>query len=213
MQFIRTSIARATHLHRLSWLMLALLGLAPLGALAAVEVGKPAPDFTGTDSNGQTQRLSDFRGKTVVLEWTNHDCPFVVKHYSTGNMQAIQRETTAEGIVWLSIISSAPGKQGHVSPQQANELTRSRDAAPTAVILDPSGDIGRLYGAKTTPHMYIVDAEGTLVYMGGIDDRPTARHSDVEGANNYVRTALTQLANGQTVSEPVTRPYGCSVKY
>ena len=208
-----TSTQRPTHARLLSRLSLALLGLAPMLVLAAAGVDKTAPEFTGVDSNGQAHRLSDFRGKTVVLEWTNHDCPFVVKHYSTGNMQALQREATADGIVWLSIISSAPGKQGHVSADKANELTRSRNASPTAVILDPSGDIGRLYGAKTTPHMYIIDREGTLVYAGGIDDRPTSRKSDVEGANNYVRTALAQLAAGESISEPATRPYGCSVKY
>jgi peroxiredoxin len=194
-------------------LALAPLALLPMLALAAVGVGKPAPDFTGVDSNGQSHRLSDFKGKTVVLEWTNHDCPFVVKHYSTGNMQALQREATGDGIVWLSIISSAPGKQGHVSPEQANELTASRKAAPSAVILDTSGDIGRLYGAKTTPHMYVIDGSGTLVYMGGIDDRPSSRKSDIEGANNYVRTALNELAAGKPVTDASTRPYGCSVKY
>lgn len=194
-------------------LALAPLVLLPMLALAAVGVGKPAPDFTGVDSNGQSHRLSDFKGKTVVLEWTNHDCPFVVKHYSTGNMQALQREATGDGIVWLSIISSAPGKQGHVSPEQANELTASRKAAPSAVILDTSGDIGRLYGAKTTPHMYVIDGSGTLVYMGGIDDRPSSRKGDIEGANNYVRTALNELAAGKPVTDASTRPYGCSVKY
>lgn len=199
--------------HLLLGLALAPLAFLPMLALAAVGVGKPAPDFTGVDSNGQSHRLSDFKGKTVVLEWTNHDCPFVVKHYSTGNMQALQREATADGIVWLSVISSAPGKQGHVSPEQANELTASREAAPTAVILDSSGDIGRSYGAKTTPHMYVIDASGTLVYMGGIDDRPSSRKSDIEGANNYVRTALNELAAGKPVSDASTRPYGCSVKY
>jgi hypothetical protein len=128
-------------------------------------------------------------------------------------MQALQREATGDGIVWLSIISSAPGKQGHVSPEQANELTASRKAAPSAVILDTSGDIGRLYGAKTTPHMYVIDGSGTLVYMGGIDDRPSSRKSDIEGANNYVRTALNELAAGKPVTDASTRPYGCSVKY
>ena len=181
--------------------------------LAEIEIGKPAPDFAAIDSRGVSHKLSDYRGQQVVLEWTNHDCPYVRKHYSTGNMQALQRETTANGLIWLSVISSAPGKQGHVSPEQANELTASRDAAPTAVLLDPEGQIGRLYGAKTTPHMFIVDAHGTLVYMGGIDDRPTTDDQDVSGATNYVRAALQELAAGKPVSNPVTRPYGCSVKY
>jgi peroxiredoxin len=192
---------------------LSALLLAPAGAGAAAEVGRPAPEFTGVDSMGKTQRLSDYRGKTVVLEWTNHECPYVGKHYGSGNMQALQKEARAQGIVWLSVISSAPGKQGNVSAQQANELTRSRGAAPSAVILDPQGTIGRLYGAKTTPHMYIVDPQGTLVYMGGIDDRPTTNRADIATAKNYVRAALAELRTGKPVSQAVTRPYGCSVKY
>lgn len=182
-------------------------------ALARVDVGQLAPDFTATDSHGVHRKLSDYRGNTVVLEWTNHACPYVQKHYSTGNMQALQREATGSGLIWLSVISSAPQKQGYVSPMQANELTASRDAAPTAVLLDPEGKIGRLYGAKTTPHMFIVDEVGTLVYMGGIDDRPTTNKDDVSGANNYVGAALKELAAGNPVSNSVTRPYGCSVKY
>ena len=137
----------------------------------------------------------------------------VGKHYGTGNMQALQKEATGAGVVWLTIISSAPGKQGFVSAEQANALATSRGAAPSAIILDPTGSIGRLYGAKTTPHMYIIDSEGTLRYMGGIDDKPTTRPEDVKTAHNYVRTALADLAAGKPVSEPVTRPYGCSVKY
>lgn len=182
-------------------------------SLAAPEVGAPAPVFTGTTTGGESVALADLRGKTVVLEWTNHDCPYVRKHYETGNMQALQREATGDGIVWLTVISSAPGKQGYVTPAEADELTRSRDAAPTHVILDPEGTIGRAYDARTTPHMYVIDSEGTLVFMGGIDDKPTANHASVEGATNYVRAALTALAEGQPVAEPVTRPYGCSVKY
>jgi peroxiredoxin len=181
--------------------------------LAPVDVGESAPDFTATDSYGASHKLSDYRGQTVVLEWTNHDCPYVQKHYSTGSMQALQRETTSNDLIWLSVISSAPGKQGHVSPAQANELTARRDAAPSAVLLDPEGKVGRLYGAKTTPHMFIIDEDGTLAYMGGIDDRPTTNAADVTGANNYVRAALGELAAGKPISHPVTRPYGCSVKY
>lgn len=180
---------------------------------AAPTVGSPAPEFTGVDSNGASHRLSDYRGKTVVLEWTNHDCPYVRKHYSTGNMQSLQKQATQRGIIWLSVISSAPGKQGNVSATQANDLTASRGAVPTAVILDGAGDIGRLYGAKTTPHMYIIDAQGTLVYMGGIDDAPTSNPDDVKTAHNYVQAALDELEAGKDISEPVTRPYGCSVKY
>ena len=180
---------------------------------ATPQVGAPAPDFAGTDSHGGTHNLAAYRGRLVILEWTNHDCPYVEKHYGTGNMQALQTDATGDGHVWLSVISSAPGRQGHVDPVQANELTETRGAAPTAVLLDPDGTIGRLYDARTTPHMYIIDPAGTLVYMGGIDDRATARWSDVDGATNYVRLALADLAAGHTVANPVTRAYGCSVKY
>jgi len=182
-------------------------------AAATPEIGAPAPAFTATDTRGRTHSLGDFRGKTVILEWTNHDCPYVRKHYETGNMQALQKDATGEGVVWLSVISSAPGAQGHVSAQRADELTGTRDAAPTAVLLDPEGEIGKAYDARTTPHMYVINPEGTLVYMGAVDDRPTARHNDVEGARNYVREALSALAQGEKVSQPVTRAYGCSVKY
>ena len=180
---------------------------------ATLGVGEPAPDFEGVDTQGVTHRLADYRGKTVVLEWTNHDCPYVRKHYSAGNMQAQQQEAAAQGVVWLSIISSAPGKQGHVTPAQADELTRSRQAAPQAVILDPDGKIGRAYSAKTTPHMYIIDPSGTLVYMGGIDNNASANADDIPAARQHVRVALQELAAGKAVSTPVTRPYGCSVKY
>ncbi|NBC14072.1 MAG: redoxin domain-containing protein [Gammaproteobacteria bacterium] len=182
-------------------------------AAAAPEVGKAAPAFTGTDTSGKTWALADLRGTPVILEWTNHDCPYVVKHYESGNMQALQKEATEAGYTWLSVISSAPGKQGHVSAEQADDLTASRNAAPTAVLLDPKGDIGKAYGARTTPHMFIIDAQGTLVYMGGIDDKPTTDLADVEGAENYVRLAMADLAAGESVDKAVTRPYGCSVKY
>ena len=176
-------------------------------------IGQPAPEFTATDTKGVSHSLSDFRGKTVVLEWTNHDCPYVKKHYDTGNMQALQRGATAEGVVWLTIISSAPGKQGYVTAEEADALTAERDAAPTAVLFDPEGTAGKAYGARTTPHMFVIDPEGTLVYMGGIDDRPTASKEDVEGARNYVREALTALRSGQDVPQSTSRPYGCSIKY
>jgi peroxiredoxin len=182
-------------------------------ATAAVKVGEPAPGFTGIDSDGQTQRLSDYRGRTVVLEWTNHDCPYVRKHYSAGNMQRQQREATERGVVWLSVISSAPGKQGYVSPAEANRLTASREAHPSAVVLDERGDIGRLYGAVTTPHMYVIDEGGVLRYMGGIDSLPTSNPADIPKATQYVEVALQEVLSGQSVSTPVTRPYGCSVKY
>lgn len=192
---------------------LALPLVRPGASWAAAKVGQPAPDFSAPSAAGGTQRLADLRGKIVVLEWTNHDCPYVRKHYETDNMQALQREAAAQGVLWLSVISSAPGTQGHVTPAQAGELTRSRKAAPAAVLLDPSGTIGRLYGATNTPHMYVIDRGGLLVYAGAIDDRPTSRRADVAGAENYVRAALQAVAAGQPVKTPVTRAYGCTVKY
>ena len=187
--------------------------LLALPAAAAPEVGKPAPAFTGTDTTGKTWDLARLAGQPVILEWTNHDCPYVRKHYGSGNMQALQKAATAAGYVWLSVISSAPGKQGNVSPAEADALTKSRDAAPTAVLLDSRGTIGRAYGARATPHMFIIDEQGILVYMGGIDDRPSTDLADVEGARNYVRLAMADRAAGRPVGMPVTRPYGCSVKY
>lgn len=205
-----TSITRRS----VSWIILIILFTAfSMAANARVSVNQPAPDFTAVDSNGKEHRLSDFKGKTVVLEWTNHDCPYVRKHYDSGNMQALQKTATGKGIVWLSIISSAPGKQGHVSGAEANRLTSSRNAAPTAVLLDESGEIGRLYGAKTTPHMYIIDEGGELVYMGGIDSISSTDTNDIARATNYVDAALNALSSGQPIEDAVTRPYGCSVKY
>jgi peroxiredoxin len=180
---------------------------------AAAKVGEAAPAFTALASTGKSVSLASYRSKIVVLEWTNHECPYVRKHYETGNMQALQKEVTGQGVVWLSVISSAPGEQGYVTPAQANELTQSRGAAPTAVLLDPKGMVGRMYGATNTPHMYVIDQAGILRYAGAIDDRPTTRHSDVQGAHNYVRDALHALAAGQPVPAPVTHAYGCTVKY
>lgn len=193
----------------------ALAALAGSGAVAggAAEIGQPAPTFTGTTATGATVSLADYRGKTVILEWTNHDCPYVRKHYGADNMQALQRRAKADGIVWLSIISSSPGTQGYVDGAEALQIAASRHASPRAIVLDPAGAIGRQYGAVTTPHMYIIDPAGTLVYKGGIDDKPTTRKADIETATNYVRAALDELAAGKPVSHPVTRPYGCSVKY
>lgn len=180
---------------------------------AAPKIGMPAPDFTALDSQGVQHTLADYRGKIVILEWTNHQCPFVGKHYNTGNMQALQQYATGAGVTWLSMISSAPGTQGYVSGPEADALTAKRRAAPTAVLLDPQGVVGRLYDARTTPHMYIIDATGTLVYMGGIDDKPSTQNADVKTATNYVRVALDEVRSAKPVSTPVTRPYGCSVKY
>jgi hypothetical protein len=193
--------------------VLSLLTAFSLSTHASVTLGQAAPDFTGIDSNGNQHTLSQYKGKTVVLEWTNHDCPYVIKHYNSGNMQKLQKYATANDIVWLSIISSRPGKQGHVSGSQANKLTQSRNAAPTAVILDETSEIGLLYGAKTTPHMYIIDKTGQLVYMGGIDSIPTSDEADIANAKNYVRIALDAIAAGKPIEDSITRPYGCSVKY
>lgn len=182
-------------------------------AIAAPKVGEPAPDFTAVDSKGKTVKLSDYKGKTVILEWTNDGCPFVVKHYGSGNMQALQKDTTGKGIVWLSVISSAPGEQGHVSGPEADKLTVSRKASPSAVVLDPEGKVGRLYDARTTPHMYVIKGDGTLAYNGAIDDKPTSEPADVKTAKNLVRNALDAIAAGKPVDPAVTRAYGCSVKY
>ncbi len=183
-------------------------------ASAKIANGTSVTDMTVTDSNGLQHNLSDFAGKRVVLEWTNAGCPYVQKHYDTDNMQTLQKEAALDGdTVWLSIISSAPGKQGYVSGEGANELTVSRDAAPSAVVLDPAGDMGKTFAAKTTPHMYIIDEVGTLVYQGAIDDNSSARKSTVAGAKNYVRAAMSDLDAGRSVAVSDTAPYGCSVKY
>lgn len=182
-------------------------------AAAAPEVGQPAPPFSGTDSNGKTWSLESLQGKPVILEWTNDHCPYVVKHYESGNMQALQREAADADYVWLSVISSAPGKQGAVNGEQANALTVSRNAAPAAVLMDSDGSIGKAFGAQTTPHMFVIDETGTLVYMGGIDDQPSTDQADVAIAENYVRLAMADRADGKPVQQAVTRPYGCSIKY
>jgi peroxiredoxin len=189
------------------------LAFAAQPAAANPEVGQPAPAFSVTDTTGKSWSLSDPSGQGMILEWTNHDCPYVQKHYGSGNMQALQKEARDAGYLWLSVISSAPGKQGHVTPAQADELTEGRGASPTAVLLDEDGTMGRAYGAQTTPHMFLIDGSGTLVYMGGIDDRATTDPADVAGATNYVRLALADLAAGKPVAKAATRPYGCSVKY
>ena len=187
--------------------------LACASAQATPRIGEPAPDFTLSDSNGKSQTLSAYRGKYVVLEWTNNECPFVKKHYGSGNMQSQQRELTGQGVVWLSVISSAPGKQGFVDGATANELTKSRAASPTAVLLDPTGKVGRQYEAKTTPHLFVVAPDGKLIYMGGIDSIASSDASDIAAATPYVKVALREAMSGKPVTNPSTRPYGCSVKY
>ncbi len=192
------------------------LAIAAFTGLAKAEPfpGNPAPAFTGATAAGETVSLSDFAGQTVILEWTNHDCPFVVKHYNHGTTMAdLQTRAADEGHVWLQIISSFPGTQGHVSPERALELNEERGASPTHVILDESGDIGRAYEARTTPHMFVIDADGVIRYAGAIDDQPSANPASLNGALNYVSQALDELAAGEPVSTPETQPYGCSVKY
>ena len=186
---------------------------APAWAAAVAKVGTPAPAFTSTATTGKAVSLGDFRGQTVVLEWTNHDCPYVRKHYETGNMQALQKEATGTGVVWMTIISSPPGTQGYATAAEADALTAKRKANPSLVLLDPKGDVGRMYGATNTPHMYVVDKSGTLAYAGAIDDKPTTRKGDVESAQSYVRPALAAVTTGQPVKVPVTRAYGCTIKY
>ncbi|HEV2556559.1 MAG TPA: thioredoxin family protein [Bosea sp. (in: a-proteobacteria)] len=189
------------------------LAAAPALAQSAARIGAPAPAFEAVDADGKTRKLSEFAGKTVILEWTNHDCPYVRKHYTSATMQTLQKDMAKEGVVWLSVISSPVGEQGHVDGARANELTRSRDAAPAAVLLDPNSKVARAYGATTTPHMYIIDGKGTLAYMGAIDDKPSASAASIEGAKSYVRQAVAELKAGKPVSEASTKAYGCAVKY
>jgi peroxiredoxin len=180
---------------------------------AAVATGAPAPAFSIQDAQGQTRTLAEFRGRTVVLEWTNHGCPYVRKHYASGNMQALQQEATASGVVWLQVISSAPGEQGYLDGPGALARVQSDSAHPTATLLDPNGVVGHAYGARNTPHMFIIGDDGRVLYQGAIDDRPSARPASLEGAHNYVRAALADIAAGRAVQVAETTPYGCSVKY
>lgn len=187
--------------------------LLPLLALAAVKVGEEAPNFTGVDSKGVSHSVSEYKGKYVVLEWHNNGCPFVRKHYDSGNMQKLQKEWTAKGVVWLTVISSAPGMQGYVTPEEENANLKKENAAPTAVIMDPKGDIGHLYNAKTTPQMFVIAPDGKLIYDGAIDDHPSTNVGDIPGAKNYLSEALGEAMSGKPISNSATRPYGCSVKY
>jgi len=189
-----------------------LLCAAPL-LLSAAKVGEAAPDFTATASNGKTFHLADFRGKYVVLEWHNNGCPYVRKHYNSGNMQRLQKQWTGAGIVWFTILSSAPGKQGYMSAGEENDYLAKMQAAPTAALLDSTGQIGHLYDAKTSPQMVVINPQGVVIYDGAIDDKPTTDLGDVPGAKNYVNLALQQATAGKQVETTATRPYGCSVKY
>ena len=184
-----------------------------IAAAATAKVGQPAPVFELVDSTGKSRSLKEFAGKTVVLEWNNPDCPFVKKHYGAGNMQSQQRAATAAGVVWLTVNSSAPGKQGHMDGAEAEETRGEVKSAQTAYLLDPQGSVGRAYGAMTTPHMYIIDPAGVLRYAGAIDSHQSADEGDIAAATQYVPQALAELAAGKPVSVTLTRPYGCDVKY
>jgi peroxiredoxin len=191
----------------------AILLAAASAAFAAPQIGSPAPDISAADTNGKTQTLSQYKGKFVVLEWTNPDCPFVHKQYDSGTMQKLQKEYTAKGVVWLSINSSAAGNQGSYAPEKWNEIVKQRGAAPTAVLLDPNGKIGHEYEAKTTPHIFIVNPDGKLIYEGAIDSIRSPDAADIPKATNYVRATLDEAMAGKPVTTPVTQPYGCGVKY
>lgn len=194
-------------------MIVALACSSEVSSQAALTVGTAAPDFKAVDSNGKSHSLSQYRGKWVVLEWVNHECPYVRKHYDNNVMQALQKKYAEKGVVWLSVVSSAPGKQGHFPNDKANALTKEKGAAPHALLVDSSGTIGRAYDARTTPHMFVINPQGTLLYQGAIDDKPTARKADLEGARPHVDIALQEAMAGKAVSVASTQPYGCTVKY
>ncbi len=183
------------------------------GSLHAVEPGDEAPAFTLPDTKGEEVSLADFKGKLVVLEWLNYDCPFVKKHYQSGNLPALQEKYTGQEVVWLSINSSAEGKQGYLPGEKLAARSEKEGNKASAILLDTSGKVGKAYGARTTPHMYVIDAEGKLAYLGGIDDKPTTKASDIEGATNHVAAALDALLAGKEVEVKKAKPYGCGVKY
>jgi hypothetical protein len=191
----------------------ALVVCAGAGLPDAARVGDPAPLFAATDTHGRAQRLADYRGRWVVLEWHNQGCPYVRKHYDSGNMQRLQQTWTARGVVWLTVISSGPGLQGYVTAAEANAYAADRKAARTATILDPSGDLGHRYDARTTPHMFVINPRGVLIYNGAIDDKPSTEQTDIAGAVNHVGNALAESMVGRAVTVTTSRPYGCSVKY
>jgi peroxiredoxin len=182
-------------------------------AQAAVAPGQAAPEFSLVDINGRVQKLSDYRGKYVVLEWFNSECPFVQKHYESGNMQALQARYTQKGVAWLGINSTSPRHSNYRDPERSQAILKEWKSAPTAFVLDPDGKVGKQYGARTTPHMYVIDPKGTLVYVGGIDDRPSTSQRDIATARNLVAAALDESLSGKPVGTPSAMPYGCSVKY
>lgn len=203
------------NLHTLYKIALTGLVFAVASAAANAEpiVDKPAPQFSGAAADGKTISLADLHGKTVVLEWTNHECPFVVKHYESGNIPKLQKSAAAQGIVWLQVISSAPGKQGHVDGETARKLNEDRGATPSNTVFDPDGSIGKLYNATNTPQFFIINPQGILVYKGGIDSIPSTDKADIAKAENYISAVLADLAVGRKVAKSNTKPYGCTVKY
>ncbi len=182
-------------------------------AQAAASVGQPAPAFTLTDTSGQTRTLAEFKGKTVVLEWTNPGCPFVRKHYDSANLPGLQKEFTAKDVVWLAVNSTEKAASDYLPPQRLAAWIQDKSGAPTATLMDEEGSVGKAYGARTTPHMYIVNPQGTLVYAGGIDSIASARASDIQTATNYVRQGLSEVLAGKPISQAQTQPYGCTIKY
>ncbi len=201
------------HIKKSLIVVTALLGISAAYVSASVKTGQPAPDFTVTDSQGQTRHLSDYKGKLVVLEWFNNGCPFVRKHYDSNNMQSLQERYTAKDVIWLTVLSSAKGKQGYADAAEANKQAKENHSHATAMLLDSEGKIAELYGAKTTPHMFVINKEGQLIYQGAIDDKPSTEQADVKGARNYVAEALDGAMAGKTLAVSETKSYGCSVKY
>ncbi len=199
-------------LHYLKFII-ALFFVSSLSAFANIKIDEPAPDFTLISSNGETLSLSDFRGKYIVLEWVNLDCPFVKKHYDTENMQKLQDKYIKQGVEWLLICSSAPGKQGHFDNDEINKRMKNYKSNPNAYLIDEDGAVGKAYGAKTTPDMRIINPEGILIYAGAIDDKATTSKDDVKTALNYIDEVLQSVLNNQPIKNKVTKPYGCSVKY
>ena len=194
-------------------LVLSLVAAAAIGSTQKAEIDKPAPDFTLNDIKGKEHKLSDYKSKYVVLEWSNWDCPFVKKHYKSNNMQTLQKQYGEKKVVWLTICSSAPGKQGYYEASNHQKRFDEANSAATAYLVDPDGAVGRLYGAKTTPHMFVIDPQGVLMYAGAIDDKKSTNPDDIKGANNYVRESLDAAMSGSAVKTKSSTPYGCSIKY
>ncbi|HEY2103278.1 MAG TPA: thioredoxin family protein [Chthoniobacterales bacterium] len=198
---------------RILALSLVSVALAGLQAADSPPVGSAAPDFSVSDATGKTHSLSQYKGKYVVLEWFNPECPFVKKHYGSGNMQKLQGEYTGKGVVWLSVDSSAPGTEGNLSPEQAQKVMKDWNTKQTALLLDADGKVGRSYNARNTPHMFVINPEGKIIYEGAIDSKATPNPNDIASSTNYVKVALDESMSGKPVSTANTRPYGCSVKY